>query len=86
MVDETKSSNRTLVLALAVGAILLTVVVGILIVVMVLGRDGSGEGAATADSAKFMPDDTLVFAAFNPHLDQVRTLRSSKRPGATTRF
>jgi len=72
MVNETKSSNRTLLIVLAVGALALALVVGIIIVTLVLGGDESGEGAAVAKSAELMPQSTLSFGTFNPHLDQAK--------------
>ena len=65
MVEETRSSNRTLIL-LAVGALLLALVVAVVVLVVVIGRDGdSGQGAA-ADSAKLIPADALMFFSMAP--------------------
>ncbi len=72
MVNEAKSSNRRLVIGLAIGALLLALVAAIVIVVLVLGGDEEGEGAAVAKSAALMPRDTFSFTTFNPHLDQAK--------------
>lgn len=70
MVEESKSSNRTLIIVLAVAALVLALGVGIVAAVVILGGDDTAEGAEPAQAANIMPEDTLVFASFNPHLDQ----------------
>jgi hypothetical protein len=72
MVNETESSNRRSVIYLAAGALLLVLVAGVLIVTLVLGRGDSDEAGTTAESAKLMPGDSIMFASFNPHLDQAK--------------
>jgi len=72
MASESKSSNRNLFIILSVAALVLVVAAGAVIVAIVLGRGDSGEGASIAESAKLMPNDTLGYFAFNPHLDQVK--------------
>lgn len=69
MVEESKSSNRTLIIALAVAALVLALAAGIAVAAVVL-RGDSDEGAEAAASATIMPDDTFMFASFNPHLDE----------------
>ena len=70
MVEESKSSNRNLIIILALAALGLALVAGIAVAAVVLSNGDSGEGAETAQSATIMPADTLMFASFNPHLDQ----------------
>jgi hypothetical protein len=72
MVQETRKSNRNLTIALAVGALLFALVVVGAVLFFVLGKGGSGEGAAAAESAKMMPADTMMYASFNPRLDQAK--------------
>jgi hypothetical protein len=58
---------------LALGALLFAFLVVGAVLVFVLGSGGdSGEGAEAAASAKLMPQDTFMFASFNPHLDQAK--------------
>lgn len=73
MVNEAKSSNRTLVIVLAVAALLVALAV-IVAVVMVVTRSGDevATGVDSAASASVLPADTFMFASFNPHLDQVK--------------
>jgi hypothetical protein len=78
MVNEQKSSNRTLIIGLAIGALLLALVAGILIVTLVLG-DGSSDAVAEAASAQLMPEDTFSFTTFNPHLDQAMNFEVLER-------
>ena len=66
MVQETKSSNRTLIIILAIGALFAAFVVMGAVLLFVLGS-GSDEGI-TADAAKLMPADTLIFFSMNPDL------------------
>lgn len=72
MVQETQSSNRTLIILLAVGALLFALLVVAAVLVFVLGQGDSEEGAAAAESAKLMPADTFMYVSFNPHLDEVK--------------
>ena len=69
MAEESRSSNRTLIIVLAVGALVLALGVGIIAAAVILGGEDAAEGEV-AQSAALMPEDTFMFAAFNPHLDQ----------------
>jgi hypothetical protein len=64
MVEETQSSNRTLTIVLAAGALLLALVALAAVLIFVLGR-GADEGV-TAEAAKLMPPDTWLFFSMNP--------------------
>lgn len=79
MVSESKSSNRNLFIILSVVAVVLIVAAGAVIAAVVLGGDDSSEGASIADSAKLMPNDTLGYFAFNPHLDQVKNFEAIEK-------
>jgi hypothetical protein len=79
MTEESKSPNRTLIIVLAVGALVLALGAGVIAAVVILGGDDTAEGAEVAQSAALMPEDTFMFAAFNPHLDQAENYEVIER-------
>lgn len=69
MVEESKSQNRRLPIILGIAALLVAAVV-IVVIVLVLLRPSAETAAIDVD--KLMPDDSIMFATLNPHLDQAK--------------
>ncbi len=72
MVNEAKSSNRTLIIILAIAALLVAVAAVVAIVLAVGGGDETATGIESAASASVLPADTFMFISFNPNLDQAK--------------